>query len=67
MYIHGDTLVMKSDSTFRDIKAYYQVRFYRSDIQGLCDSLHYSSRDSMVYLTGNRCCGMKTTRSWVTG
>jgi lipopolysaccharide export system protein LptA len=53
MYIHGDTLVMKSDSTFRDIKAYYQVRFYRSDIQGLCDSLHYSSRDSMVYLTGN--------------
>lgn len=53
MYIHGDTLVMKADSTFRDIKAYYQVRFYRSDIQGLCDSLHYSSRDSMVYLTGN--------------
>jgi hypothetical protein len=53
LFIHGDTLVMKTDSTFRDIRAYYEVRFYRSDIQGLCDSLHYSSRDSMVYLTGN--------------
>ncbi len=53
LFIHGDTLVMKTDSTFRDIRAYYEVRFYRSDIQGLCDSLHYSSRDSTVYLTGN--------------
>ncbi|HHT35491.1 MAG: OstA-like protein [Proteiniphilum sp.] len=53
MFIHGDTLVMKTDSTFRDIRAYYGVRFYRSDIQGLCDSLHYSSRDTMVYLTGD--------------
>lgn len=53
MFLHGDTLVMKTDSTFRDIRAYHEVRFYRSDIQGICDSLHYSSRDSMVYLTGN--------------
>ncbi len=53
MFIHGDTLVMKTDSIFRDIFAYYGVRFYRSDIQGLCDSLHYASRDSMVYLTGD--------------
>ena len=53
MYVHGDTLVMETDSTNRDIKAFYEVRFYRSDIQGLCDSLHYSSRDSMVYMIGD--------------
>ncbi len=53
MYVHGDTLVMETDSTNREIKAFYEVRFYRSDIQGLCDSLHYSSRDSMVYMIGD--------------
>ncbi|HBT84414.1 MAG TPA: hypothetical protein DEB12_00705, partial [Porphyromonadaceae bacterium] len=50
LFLHGDTLVMSTDSTFRDIKAYYDVRFYRSDIQGVCDSIHYSSRDSMIYM-----------------
>jgi lipopolysaccharide export system protein LptA len=53
MYVHGDTLVMETDSTNRDIKAFYEVRFYRSDIQGVCDSLHYSSRDSMIYMIGD--------------
>lgn len=53
MFVHGDTLVMETDSTNRDIRAYYEVRFYRSDIQGVCDSLHYSSRDSMVYMVGD--------------
>ncbi|MBK5194917.1 MAG: hypothetical protein JJE08_02625 [Proteiniphilum sp.] len=53
MFVHGDTLVMETDSTNRDIKAFYEVRFYRSDIQGVCDSLHYSSRDSMVYMVGD--------------
>lgn len=52
MYLHGDTLVMITDSVHRDIKAYYEVRFFRADIQGICDSLHYSSRDSMVYMLG---------------
>jgi len=53
MFVHGDTLVMETDSTNRDIKAFYEVRFYRSDIQGVCDSLHYSSCDSMVYMVGD--------------
>jgi len=53
MYVHGDTLVMITDSVHRDIKAYYEVRFFRADLQGVCDSLHYSSRDSMVYMIGD--------------
>jgi len=53
LYLHGDTLVMSTDSTFRDIKAYHGVRFYRSDLQGISDSIHYSSRDSMIYMRGN--------------
>lgn len=53
LFLHGDTLVMMTDSTYRDVKAFYNVRFYRSDIQGICDSLHYSSADSTVYMIGD--------------
>ncbi|GHV40964.1 hypothetical protein FACS1894179_08350 [Bacteroidia bacterium] len=42
----------KTDSiqTFRMIKAYYGVRFYRTDIQGICDSLQFSARDSIIHM-----------------
>ena len=53
LFVHGDTLIMLTDSTFKDIKAFYDVRFYRSDVQGICDSMHYSARDSIVYLIGD--------------
>jgi len=36
--------------TYRIIKAYYGVRFYRSDMQGVCDSLQFSSRDSVIHM-----------------
>jgi len=36
------------DSTHRFIKALHNVKFYRSDIQGLCDSLIYFTHDSIV-------------------
>ena len=52
LFVHGDTLIMKTDSIHRDIKAFYNVRFYRSDIQGVCDSLHYASADSILYMIG---------------
>lgn len=42
-----------SDTTkkeFRMIKAYYGVRFYRSDIQGVCDSLQFNSKDSIIHM-----------------
>ncbi len=42
----------KTDSiqTFRMIKAYYGVRFYRTDIQGICDSLQFSGKDSIIHM-----------------
>lgn len=53
LFLHGDTLIMSTDSIYRDIKAFYDVRFYQADIQGVSDSLHYSSRDSMIYMIGS--------------
>ena len=38
------------DSTYREIKAYYGVRFFRTDIQGVCDSMQFNTRDSILYM-----------------
>ncbi len=53
LFLHGDTLMMSTDSIYRDIKAFYGVRIYRSDLQAISDSVHYSSRDSMIYMRGD--------------
>jgi lipopolysaccharide export system protein LptA len=51
LFLHADTLQMTTvDSTFREIKAYYGVRFYRVDAQGVCDSMMFNTRDSILYM-----------------
>lgn len=51
MYIHADTLqTYKQDTLYNHAKAWYNVRFYREDIQGLADSLFYSGKDSVLTL-----------------
>jgi lipopolysaccharide export system protein LptA len=50
MYIHADTLQTWKDSVFTEAKAWRNVRLYREDIQGISDSLLYSSRDSVINL-----------------
>lgn len=53
LFLHGDTLKMFTDSIYKDVKAYYNVRFYREDIQGVCDSMNYVQKDSILYLVGH--------------
>ena len=53
LYLHGDTLKMVSydmntDSVWRKLHCYYKVRMYRKDIQAVCDSLVYNSKDSVM-------------------
>ena len=51
LYMHADTFRMQTiEEKYREIKAYYGVRFYRTDIQGVCDSLYFNSKDSLLYL-----------------
>lgn len=54
LYLHGDTITarMYSDST-RVTNVFHRVRFFRSDIQGLCDSLSAVERDSILYMYYN--------------
>lgn len=53
LYMHADTLKLisyhlKTDSLYREMRAYHKVRIYRLDIQGACDSLLYNSKDSCM-------------------
>ncbi len=51
LYIHGDTIKAKmySDST-RVTDIFHRVRFFRTDLQGLCDSMSLVERDSILYM-----------------
>ncbi|MBV2245661.1 MAG: hypothetical protein KUL83_00725 [Lentimicrobium sp.] len=55
LFLHADTLRATFDSTqtTREIFAFYHVKFYRSDLQGLCDSLTYAFSDSTMRMTGS--------------
>ena len=49
LYMHSDTLFFFMDTATQKAErmlAYYNVRFYRRDIQGKCDSLNYYVADS---------------------
>lgn len=50
---HADSLhTVKDTSGVAFIDAYHNVKFHRSDIQGLCDSLVYTGLDSMARFYG---------------
>ena len=40
MFIHGDTLLVTGPSEDRIIRSYRNVKIFKSDLQGKCDSLH---------------------------
>ena len=53
LFMHGDTLRLityhiNTDSMFREIRVYHKVRAYRTDVQAVCDSLVYNSKDSCM-------------------
>lgn len=61
----GDSLFLASDTLFsrsldttgvdssRTLSAYHDARFYKSDFQGVCDSMVYTSADSLFRLFGH--------------
>ncbi|RLD85258.1 MAG: hypothetical protein DRJ09_13135, partial [Bacteroidetes bacterium] len=52
LYISADTLWLFFDKNqkTKKILAYYNVRFFKQDMQGKCDSLAYSMEDSTIRL-----------------
>ena len=52
LYLHADTLIGRKD-TIADkqvLSAFHHVKFYKSDMQGKCDSLVFDERDSTLKL-----------------
>ena len=51
LYLHADTLQMETvDPDTREVKAFHGVRFFRTDLQGACDSMLFNTRASVLYL-----------------
>ena len=49
LFIHADTISFAEiDSLHREVKAFHGVRFFKSDLQGVCDSMIYLSVDSVL-------------------
>lgn len=53
LYMHADTMRIETfnintDSVFRKLHCYRKVRAYRVDLQAVCDSLVFSSKDSCM-------------------
>ena len=53
LFMHADTFKIftyhiRTDSVYRKIHAYNKVRAYRTDVQAVCDSLVYNTKDSCM-------------------
>jgi lipopolysaccharide export system protein LptA len=63
LYLHADTIfsgrfteitdtISGRVDTFKYVKAYHHVKFFRANLQGKCDSLYYSFKDSTLQFIG---------------
>jgi len=52
LFLHADTLKATFDTarTTKELYAFYKVKFFRNDLQGMCDSLAYVVKDSTLSL-----------------
>jgi hypothetical protein len=48
--VSSDTLKSGKENDDKLFMAYHRVRFYKKDLQGLCDSLSYQMKDSLMRL-----------------
>lgn len=53
LYLHSDTMKVytyniNTDSVYRTMHCYNKVRAFRTDVQAVCDSLVYNTRDSVM-------------------
>lgn len=53
IFMHADTMMIVSynlntDSLYREMRAYRKVRVFSEDMQGICDSMAFVSRDSCL-------------------
>ncbi|HEY6142490.1 MAG TPA: OstA-like protein [Flavobacterium sp.] len=52
VYIHGKKLMVTGKENNRIIRAFNNVRFYKTDMSGKCDSIHSSTKAGLTKLIG---------------
>lgn len=53
VYIHGKKLLVTGPEGNRIIRGFNNVRFYKTDMSGKCDSIHSSTKTALTKLIGN--------------
>ncbi|GAA6773666.1 OstA-like protein [Flavobacterium sp. CGRL2] len=53
VYIHGQKLLVTGKEGERILRAFKNVRFYKIDMSGKCDSIHSDSKSALTKLIGN--------------
>ncbi|WP_394335755.1 OstA-like protein [Robiginitalea sediminis] len=53
LYMHGDTLMVTGKPDARILRAYRNARFYKTDLSGKCDSIHFDQTTGITQLIRN--------------
>lgn len=50
VYIHGDRLIVTGKPDNRIVRGYYNVKLYKSDLSGKCDSIHVNQKTGLTQM-----------------
>ncbi|WP_417935441.1 OstA-like protein [Flagellimonas meridianipacifica] len=50
LYIHGDTLMVTGKPESRILRAFRNAKFYKTDLSGKCDSIHFNEKTGITEL-----------------
>ncbi len=53
LYMHGDTLMVTGKPEERVLRAFRNAKFYKTDLSGKCDSIHFEQRTGITQLIRN--------------
>ena len=53
LYMHGDTLMATGPSDNRIIRAFRNAKWYKTDLSGKCDSIHFNESTGLTQLIRN--------------
>ncbi|MBO0322086.1 OstA-like protein [Muricauda sp. CAU 1633] len=50
LYMHGDTLMITGKEEERILRAFRNAKFYKTDLSGKCDSIHFNEKTGITQL-----------------
>lgn len=53
LYMHGDTLMVTGKPDARVLRAFRNAKFYKTDLSGKCDSIHFEQETGITQLIRN--------------